>query len=535
MATDFTDSELEYRDLVRSLDEAIRPKYDVSVFRQPLETRRDLLNTIIYRDIFKNYHLATQLIHEGMVPPFQNNPFSNFKEKDYSHNLCKSINSYFRDFNYPVKTEADLDRDSLEKFLRHYEINIELLLRGPPHADDHVIDRERADTWLGMQKTEERRRLANLFLRHLIYISHTELKETLRYCVERVRERLVDGVPIIFIIGYPEKSNYYISLLFYHYWKEAGLPLHGVKSHLDTFVPGNIIDIDEMAYSGSQTTQTLANVYGSLLLSLQERLNEMNESISYQKTKIFLPIPFLEFILFKNKINYLMLRAFCGEKGEASLRKMPIPYSSSSDNQLKPPFQLIIGKKIPSPETLFGKEDADKLSLLFGPNPGYPSSTVYFNHKVADPPSTFINPIAFGVVPEQVLLRTEPDWKYEDLVLLKNLQITPQPLLSKARDPEYKNKGLYNDLSEYNKNKPAVEYYPFIRHCYGPARTQFPSRNQLISKTAPPEELRCPHAWYKLIDYDTGTYPKKVSGGRHKSYKSKKQRRITRRVKTPRS
>jgi hypothetical protein len=594
---DFTESERAYIELFNQIKQTL-PFRDVSVFQQPITTREELLDTIIVDNpmygglklgSFYNFDLIpgkitiaqgkqkSQYDHKGDTYPFWQ-----FKTlQQFTDFLCTVIVNYMPQIKLPDPTRLlSTSQNMLDEFLVHYENSIELLLAGPPHANQHTINPQLATKWIDSQKTPERKRLAKLLVDNTIYIPHSKMLEQIQVCVEKVRAKLVEG-PVTFIVGTKDKSNYYISLLFYHAWKKAGLRLDSVKSFMDGLVVGNLIDIDEMAYSGSQTIKTLATVYTSLIKKIHKGLNELNAATvkyntnlpvkfseankarglygyqdipwsvneghavkgltayiepikgkyitSYAKSNIFLPLMLIESILNTHSINYIVLRIFCSEKGKASLIEMPAVDFSFPPKPVKPPFHLIIGELIPSPETLFGKEDALKLGFLFAAAEHYPAAPVYFNHKVADLPSTYLNPYSYGVIPDRLLFADPFDSDNE----LKSL--TPEQ------------KAIYNSLENPNsiKDSDTTTFLPFIEYCQKDLRPMPCSRKNLFEYTTPgqksgfqenslhlPQIYRCPYPWYKNIDYDKGIYtppPELRRGGTRRVKRRSTKRRMTRR------
>jgi hypothetical protein len=508
---EFTEAEKAYLDLFQRLKEETNQK-DVSVFNQPLTTRKELLDTIVVKaSVRPVFELVSDLGHRRLNPQEYNEesyPFYTLKEEaKFSDLLCSAIVTYFPSLTLPsfdsLQSPPDKKSDIKAQFLRHYERSIPLLLKGPPHANEHQIDEVRKEQWIRAQKTEKRRDLARTLLEKTLYISHSDLLQKIKESVETVRTTLREG-PVTFLVTTPDKSNYYIALLFYYYWNQAGLPLDNVKIYMDEVVPGNVIDIDEAAYSGTQSTGTLAKVYSIFVTRFKQQLDILNIPTleSYRKSSNFLPVALLEKYLSDNNVNYIVLRMFCSENGVKKLLKMPPDSASISFFQprhaVKPPFSLVIGQLLPSPETLFGKETATKIGLLFGNPDKTPASAAYFNHKVADMPSTYLYAYAYGVVPDKILVDPREDWGYN-------------------RDPLPEH---YFTNLEANPagNTNALEFLPFIRHCGKNERLMprnrnhlFPPENERFSINEKNKELsqdyRCPYAWYKLIDYETGTYP----------------------------
>lgn len=510
---DFTENEKTYLSIFQAIKESIAPR-EISIFRPPIKTREDLLKTILWTIRSSYYSTANKAnftnnkysmdgkradFYEDSSYPF----WTLSNEKEFSDTLTSFINSYLPSLGNTIYVPPKPTTDTNETFIRHYKKSIDLLLQGPPHANEYGIDTELAEKWVAAHKTPERQRLARLLLDNTIYISHAELLKQIQETIEKIQRKLVPGLPIIFLTGPVGKSNYYISLLFYHYWKEAGLQVDTIKVYLDEIVAGNIIDIDEMAYSGTQTTGTLSNVYKLLAEKMVKNLIESNCTgtpiSNFCKSKSFFPLALFEKILYDNGVNYILVRIFCSEKGEKELLRLP---HSSYNNPLKLPAHLVIGRRIPSPESLFGKKNATKLSILYGAEPGHPASTVYFNHKVANLPSTFLFPYAYGVVPNAPLTSRNDFWS------------------SSATEKQEFNNAIKN--LETPENTGYVEFKPFIRYCTPEFRLLPRTRKNLKDYTPPnankrhrfhgngppelPQEYRCPYAWYKRINFETGTY-----------------------------
>ena len=510
---ELTQNEKDYIANFYAIGDSITPSREVSIFNSPMQTREDLLKTILWQrnDAPDYYSLASDVIYTdpGKIltgkredyfykkPSF---PFwSLSSEKEFSDILCGFINEYLPKVNLGVtipKSTQSIDAS----FLRHYQRSIALLLRGPPHADDHTIDEDLAEQWVAAQKTPERQRLARLLLDKTLYIRHTDLLNEIQRTIEILRSKLLPGLPTIFLTGTQDKSNYYISLLFYHFWREAGLTVDSFKTYMDEITPGNIIDIDEMAYSGTQTTNTLSKVYKWLVERLTVSLTDLNckDPVveSFCKSRNFTPIAVLEKIMANNNVNYIIVRIFCSEKGKKELLRIK---HSDHKNPLKLPAHVVIGKLLPSPQTLFGRKNAAKLSILFGTDIHSPAAAVYFNHKIANRPSTFLFPYSYGVVPNAPLENLNNYWtnKQNESNLVK--EITPQ--------------------LKTQTNTDEVEFIPFIRYCMPGFRMMPRHRQNLLNYRPPgqargfrfgdpelPQEYRCPYAWYKRIDYETGTY-----------------------------
>ena len=328
---DFTANEKAYIDTFYAIGATIPPR-EITIFRPPIETREDLLKTILWKRVnVSGFVLASEayFTHEkktlygkwAYLYDDGSFPFWTLKsEKEFSDALTFLINDYLPKLSISFDVPKTPATSINETFLRHYETSIELLLQGPPHANEHQIDDALAANWIKAQKTNERKRLAKLLIEKTIYISHADLLKQIQETIEKVRSKLVPGLPVIFLTGPKEKSNYYISLLFYHFWKKAGLSVDFFKVYLDKIVEGNIIDIDEMAYTGTQTTGTLSKVYERLAETMIQTLIKQNckDTVvkSFCESKSFFPLALFEKIMADHKVNYVLVRIFCSEDGE---------------------------------------------------------------------------------------------------------------------------------------------------------------------------------------------------------------------------
>ncbi len=386
--------------------------------------------------------------------------------------------SYLNGFelNLGKNIEYLTDPENIQRraqFLRHLEINRELLLQGPPHANAHTINEEKAREWVAAQKTPRRRELAEILLRNLQYIPHSKFLEALEDCVEKAHAKLVPG-PVTFVVGRPSKSNYYTCLLFAHFWLQKRYPIDCVLANFQDVktypLTGNFLDIDDMAYSGSQTRTVLWRNFTSYADYLRTQLKETFQGDpAYNKTYMYVPRYLIEQSLQTSGFRYFVVRAFMSEKSietlnttDASYPRFPCDIVTHQILPYMPGVDPRVRKEI---EYLFNHEVY---------------STVYFDHKVADMPSTFLLPIALGIVPSKMIFYMG-DPKTENI-----------------------NTSLVNGIEGDD-----LEYIPFISHC-GAEERELPRktlRNIVRSEPLLEDKYRCPFAWYKLIDYDTATYP----------------------------
>ena len=487
---DFTEAEKSYIALFEAT-KARLPDAFCSIKNLAIVDRKTLMKSLFYY-ISQHYQTGAIVVFgDGLLEAGRKDLFYTltadsvlYNTKDKTSTDLENDAKHFvkKIMNYLPSLPLTLPKDNsfltlpknkkrLAKFLQHLEINRTLLLEGPPNANEHTIDPVKAAEWVAAQYTPERRRLAKILLDNIIYIPHKQILDALRECVNKVKTQIIEEGrlenPIILITGRIYKSNYYIALLFAHFWLQAGMRIDCVteKYGVDTIqMTGTILDVDDMAYSGNQTRVTLSSVGKMVFNSYRDHIkNLLKENKDFQESYIFIPRLAIESMLESKGLRYFVIRAFMSEHSVQEITKDGVCL----------PMQVVTYSVIPYLPGV-SEEDKIKLEKLFNMK-AY--TTVYLDHKVSDTPSTFLLPISFGVVPRRTLMSN-----------LKQLRANDRSL-------------SINEIDGYE-----VEFFPFIRHCGSQERLMPRNRtNMLINDVR--DEIRCPYAWYKYIDYDTGIYP----------------------------
>jgi hypothetical protein len=377
----------------------------------------------------------------------------------------------------PILQKALVLADQKDIVLKQLDTSRELLLAGPPHHNTYTIDHEKAHEWVHSQKSPHRQLLAQKLLENIRYIPHTELLDSIRICVHKVYLSLVSGAPITFLIPKnTNKSNFYISLLFLHFWQEAGYPIDFIIRNTSIqYLYGNIIDVDDMAYSGNQTSSILGSIYRTFMNELLDKIIDkckIDTDEDFRKAWKYMPRYIPETHLQKHKVNYIVTRIYMSE------------YSFNnymSPEYLSFPIRLVTAHVIPFMPDI-DSTMRDEIRRLFKVSENSHVS-VYFNHKVANNASTFLYPLALGIVPESQMAADE--------LLINNI--------------------IGN----------GIEMKPFIHGCDTNERLhkiRTRTRRNIIDNIA--DEYRCPYAWYKKINYNRGVY---VSKGGNTPSPSKSQ------------
>lgn len=500
----FTEAETAYIALLKSV-QATLPDASCSVKNNPLRTKEDLANSLVYfmgqtyQDdsyittahpyVFGRFAASPRRLN-GTEELFSLTSTSGERERIRMMNtVLEHLMRYLPDLRIKLPDSPPFWKTkeaeaSKAKFLRHLDLNRERLLRGPPHATEHRINPRKAEEWVMAQINPERQRLARILLQNLRYISHPELLEALRSCVEPTARLLTPEKPVIFFVGKQYKSNYYISLLFVYFWLQAGHRLDGVFNTIHEVesldLAANFLDVDDMSYSGNQTMGDLSRTYRSYANSLRDHVKSKLESNpDYQRSYMVLPRSVIEQTLQASGFRYIVVRAFMSDSSYKRL---------TSEEGLRIPIQVVTHERI---LYLPGVSEQDKRLIEYTFSTEPPNTTVYFNHKVADPPSTYLYVVAQGVVPERMLVLNDQ---------------------SKSPDPAYLNGVEGNE----------ARFLPFVEQCGTDPHVVFPSRSDRNFWDVP-ERYRCPYAWYKDLNWNT------PSGGRRKTRKTSHSKSVSHR------
>jgi hypothetical protein len=411
--------------------------------------------------------------------------YKDLNEQEFYDTIKKGTKEVL-DHEYPLFSSEMYESINIkDTFLRHYNNVKDLILAGPPNANKHTINHEEAEIWINSQYSEERKRLARIVVENARYISHTEFLEGIQKSISNLIEKYDSSKPVILIVGSSRKSNYYVSLLFAHFWISRGQRLDYILQDFKTAttlnIRGNVLDIDDMGYSGSQTLSVLAGLYTMLRKLI---INYFQDKIHNKEVFDFFPDFLLEYVSKKIGFNYFLIRIFTSSKS--------ISLWSDRNYGVKIPCDIIISEIITTIEETVGEKNTKKIQALFEND--LSTTFVYFDHKIADSASTLLHPYAFGLIPTNV------------------------------RNPDIAN----NNLAINSRNK-IRKFHPFINGClYKDGRSEL--SNIVLDEDN--DMYRCPLAWYKSINYDapggTGAGAG-ASGGMRKTMKRKNKRRITRR------
>lgn len=482
------------------------------------EKEKKLLNNInaILNDVFTTNF--DEIIES--YPPYFENPY-------YQKNKNKGIE---------IKAKANVVVNIIEKFKEHYGKSIDLLLSGPPYANEHTINDIKAAEWINAHEQEELKRLAAILIKITRYIPHEELKTEIERNVVNLKDKIDRGeidksLPFIFLVSETKKSNYYISLLYYHYWMKHKLPnITYVISKLFLFedlnifnIKCNLFDIDDMGYSGSQTEQEMVSklqyISSPLLckLGLEKIIKNIGPKLSNDFAS-YVPLLLKKYILHKFKFNYYLVRIFCSTYALNRWKNNNIGIHS----KFQCTTDLIKTIKEQMEESGRNNDKKNFAKLIYGFADQYPSTSVYFDHKVADSASTLNLALSTGLVLNRSILDKETSYK----ILKSNFEKNPKEFENIKKEMNALLEILNSEQKKKGIDKPL--FIPFINNCTeGRKIPEIKNINDnSIYELKFDESNRCPIAWYKYINYDNGTYePPKVGGRYYKNNTNNKNRK----------
>jgi hypothetical protein len=260
-------------------------------------------------------------------------------------------------------------------FLKDYEENIQRILSMP--SGQHAPDPIKVEQWVEAQLSDRRKIAAKALADNIVYIPHQDLIYSISTLVDKVygEKEIPADNKIILFSGPRTKSNYFISLLFYHFIKIKGYPEPDL--FIQYLTPENrnhdgqkttVFYVDDMSYSGSQIIQYLSNIYKTV---------EVNSKEPSWDIRVCLPF------ISENALNYL--------------QNLNIPQGFGIIN-VKNPYPIYYIYSIPSLKKILGNDLYMDCVIYFTPI-SHADTICYFDHKIADALSTFLFVLLFGIIP----------------------------------------------------------------------------------------------------------------------------------------
>jgi hypothetical protein len=420
------------------------------------------------------------------------------------------------------------------------------IIKGP---QDYKIDKNKAELWINSQFCDLFRQSARAFIENTTHISHKEIVINLK----KLSDTMINVYPksVVILGSSSNKSNYFFGILFMMimYHEHGLLPYDITEKIQDVFNiysnKVNYIDIDDMMYTGTQTTSSLQYflvnesypnndknddiIRKSLIPEIAEIVCRSIGSFKYRKfVEIINKLPdaprmesrsyilkqnFIRFLtnfyLLKSRFNYYLIRPYMSTYSLNEIKKEYLtifPITLVNDKRIPHIFSLITKNvSIKNFNDLYKKNIFMALVytiiiyMVFNMDMEMPKVACYSDYKVADLPSTFLLTYTFGPVPSYndftniITGDTFIDQHIEDMI---EQNIVPQ--LEKNEIELLANDILDFIVSSVNSSKkkePVSKCIPFIKNCNLKCIDIYNDFYSWDSK------IRCPDSWYKHIHY----------------------------------
>jgi hypothetical protein len=280
--------------------------------------------------------------------------------------------------------------------------------------------------------------------------------------------------------------------------------------------------VDDMSYSGSQLAQILSK-YAILpsfiektgypkvwvgFVAMTEKAQQMIQTI-HPFEQIFASYNFAKNVVDKNPniVQY-------------NIREPQYRGKTMKHMKMQNPFTVYVSRMIPSLRKQMGNEMYVTASVFF--NPHEADCIVYFDHKIADSPSTFMKVLVFGPVP--AVDATFPSEQYDDGAYSYWSSDTTFPgirVYDVDKDGNSKItqfKPFIEGCPEFSEEQKTVwGKVPYADFLSGQKMSDDPLSVSL--STFDDTEIRCPHSWYKTMFAANAN----ANGGSRKRRKTRKQ------------
>lgn len=400
------------------------------------------------------------------------------------------------------------------QFLKDYDKHIESILSMP--SGKHSVNPDKLKDWVNSQQSQTRREVAKALSDEIIYITHKDIIHNCKTLVEEfytqyLPQKALETPTIILFTHRRGKSGYMIALLFYYWIQQLGYPVPDMM--VDELYPDLIKNpnsvfayVDDMSYSGSQLSQILSNY--AIIPSYIEKISYPNFWIGFiaitQHALDYLTTlaPFAPASISRNQLKIIVNAN--PNISQYNIRPEKNRIQGIKYIKIKNPFTIYASRIIPSLRNKLGDAMYVAACLFF--NPDAADCILYFDHKVADSPSTFMKVLVFGPVPavDALFIGTKFNKENENE--------------NNSYDYWSPNKNLLN-IRTYDRGKDGTshitQFKPFINGC-----PQFSEKDKLLwgkipyvefltgnqftnEKTNIPLNLfdsldiRCPKSWYK--------------------------------------
>jgi hypothetical protein len=343
------------------------------------------------------------------------------------------------------KTRNQLLSKDTRTFLKHYLEHIETILRMP--SGKHDVDKKLLKKWIEAQASERRRVAAKALADNIIYITHAKLVGRCKDLVDDIYTDKRNAIPeenkLKWFVGQNDKSSYFISIICYHIAIQKGYRLPDeilIEFDHKDCANSTILFFDDMSYTGSQASQLLKNIYIDEVCSELKPTGRTLLTLDMARDIPFSDIRVCMCYMTQHAHDYL--ETIHWSHSDRATKRRPIYWEGGATRPN--PYKIYKPEIIPNIQEILGDQLYTDCIIFF--NPYRRSQCIcYFDHKIADSASTFLNVLRFGQVPPSKI-------DYEFI---------------------YDAAGRYSPLSKYysqeeetvDKDIAVTEFIPFVDGC----------------------------------------------------------------------
>ena len=284
-------------------------------------------------------------------------------------------------------------------FLEQYEKTIMTLLeKKKTLSGTKRIDETQAKTWVQLQKTPLKKKVAQFFIDNTIYVSFSEFFDGIGELIKTNYETITnDGNRIVVVVGDKDKSQYLVAVIALYFirkfnFREPDDFIDALRkgSYVDT--EDHIIMFDDMSYSGSQMSNLLQTIYRSLYPFVVD--DEAAAAKRLPKIKLLLYGVNPNSLARLNTVNVVKMKDELKSMGKGKTILIP----TRRPAEIVSPFKTYYHKMFKT----FREIDAEMCHLtnyFYAPFlQGHPYLSIYFDHKVADDVSTYMKVLTYGPI-----------------------------------------------------------------------------------------------------------------------------------------
>lgn len=243
------------------------------------------------------------------------------------------------------------------------------------------------ELFINGQLNERRKRAAKNLIDNTHYVTFNKVFEYIRDVIKQIYSEIDSSRKLYLYVGDKKKSSYFISLIALHFitiygYKFPELIYDLSEENMDLIGEDVLIYMDDFAYSGSQMGNMLSHIYYDRFLLGEKSLPEFHVGLVGATTHA-------QRLLSEVRYDY---------HDTVITKKLMEKYAEIVDSH-STPFHIHYGFIVKSLYEVLSEDDFLDLLYYFSPlTDATPIVSLYFDHKIADPVSTFTIALQYGPI-----------------------------------------------------------------------------------------------------------------------------------------